>query len=178
MSKVYLIAKTEPTFLSHKDPEKLLMLFDKLNLLENKVESISSNSTSYTTVKYERQENEILYNIILGHVYFTFYITDLNNKCINKFRKYVSEITFNESNNKGVITLSSDSLLNFFQNECCKKSGEDINTIANQMLNICLDCAPNIFKNAGAPCTFEECDKKESCGEKRQAKIKQIIKTQ
>ena len=172
MAKVYLLGKTIST-IDNKDSESLNIILNKLNFFNNKVQNISSNGTSYRISEPDKKEIEILY----GHIYFTFYIMDAKTESIDEFRKYISEITLNKKDKKMLVTMNVENLLKFFNIECCKQKSEDLNDIADQMLDICLSETPNLFKDAGAPCTFENCDKKDSCGEKRKAKIKQIIKT-
>ena len=76
-----------------------------------------------------------------------------------------------------ILSASIKDLLKFFEEACCFQSGSDLNNIVNQMLDICLAEAPNLFKEAGAPCTFGKCDKENSCEKRKNAKVKQIIST-
>ena len=78
---------------------------------------------------------------------------------------------------KYVMEKKTEKTLDFFNETCCSKMGAEINDVADQMLDICLSEAPNLFSTAGAPCAFGKCNKENSCGNKREAKIKQIIKT-
>ena len=83
----------------------------------------------------------------------------------------------NACETKIIVTMNARSLLNFFRERCCSRAQWEIRDVANQMLEIVLDVAPNVFANAGAPCVFGKCPEgKMSCGEKQQPKIKQIIR--
>lgn len=83
----------------------------------------------------------------------------------------------NACETKIIITMNARALLNFFRERCCSRAQWEIRDVANQMLEIVLDVAPNVFANAGAPCVFGKCPEgKMSCGQKQQPKIKQIIR--
>lgn len=76
-----------------------------------------------------------------------------------------------------IVTMNARTLLNFFKERCCNRAQWEIRDVANQMLDIVLDVAPNVFSNAGAPCVFGKCPEgKMGCGQKQSPKIKQIIK--
>jgi thymidylate synthase (FAD) len=55
---------------------------------------------------------------------------------------------------KMVITMNARSLFNFFEQRCCLKAQWEIRILALAMLKEVKKVAPNIFKNAGAPCNF------------------------
>ncbi|MBQ9071746.1 MAG: FAD-dependent thymidylate synthase [Bacilli bacterium] len=83
----------------------------------------------------------------------------------------------NACETKIIVTMNARTLLNFFKERCCSRAQWEIRDVADQMLDIVLDIAPNVFANAGAPCVFGKCPEgKMSCGEKQQPKIKQIIR--
>lgn len=56
---------------------------------------------------------------------------------------------------KIVFTMNARSLFNFFEQRCCIKAQWEIRNLALAMLREVRKVAPNIFKNAGAPCQFE-----------------------
>ncbi len=81
----------------------------------------------------------------------------------------------NACETKIIVTMNARSLLNFFRTRCCNRAQWEIREVANQMLDLVLDVAPNIFSRAGAPCVFGKCPEgKMSCGQKQQPKIKQL----
>ena len=83
----------------------------------------------------------------------------------------------NACETKIIVTMNARSLLNFFKERCCSRAQWEIRDVANQMLDIVLDIAPNVFATAGAPCTFGKCPEGQmSCGKRQDANIKQIIK--
>lgn len=76
----------------------------------------------------------------------------------------------NACETKMVLTMNARSLLNFFRHRCCNRAQWEIQEVANQMLALVSEVAPNIFKNAGPSCICGACPEgKMSCG-----KIKQV----
>ena len=64
-----------------------------------------------------------------------------------------------------VMTMNARSLHNFFRIRCCKRAQWEIQDIANQMLALVTEVAPNLFKNAGPSCLSGKCSEgKMSCG--------------
>lgn len=55
---------------------------------------------------------------------------------------------------KFVFTMNARSLFNFFEQRCCLKAQWEIRALAMAMLTEVRKVAPNIFKNAGAPCQY------------------------
>ena len=83
----------------------------------------------------------------------------------------------NACETKIIVTMNARSLIHFFRERCCNRAQWEIRDVANQMLDLVLDVAPNVFKKAGAPCVFGKCPEgKMSCGEKQKPKVKQITK--
>ena len=65
-----------------------------------------------------------------------------------------------------IITMNVRSLLNFFKHRDCKRAQWEIRELAQEMMKICQDIAPRLFKNAGASCRTGKCSEGEmSCGE-------------
>lgn len=64
------------------------------------------------------------------------------------------------------------SLFNFFRHRCCNRAQWEIRAVANEMLKLCLDAAPNIFKYAGPSCVATgKCPEgKMSCGKMKEVK--------
>lgn len=182
MAKVYLLGKTVPT-VGDKNVEKLALMAANLyenNETPNLINLNKKMSNREMAASFDEFEDlDKLYSSYL--VTFVFGIEDLSYDAIEVLSNiepiYKRNIVgvYNEKN----FMLRGDvvSLIDFFEQACCSKFGAEINDVADQMLDICLAEAPNLFKDAGAPCTFEKCDKKDSCGKKKQGKIKQIIKT-
>ena len=80
----------------------------------------------------------------------------------------------NACETKIIVTMNARTLLNFFKERCCNRAQWEIREVANQMLDLVLDVAPNVFKYAGAPCVFGKCPEGSmSCGKKQKPKAKQ-----
>jgi thymidylate synthase (FAD) len=63
------------------------------------------------------------------------------------------------------ITMNARELLHFFTLRCCNRAQWEIREMAEQMLALCQEVSPTIFKNAGAPCVRGPCPEgKLSCG--------------
>ena len=64
-----------------------------------------------------------------------------------------------------IVTMNARSLLNFFAHRCCNRAQWEIRELAEQMLALCLEAAPALFRFAGPPCTRGACPEgKMSCG--------------
>lgn len=71
----------------------------------------------------------------------------------------------NACDTKMIVTMNARSLQNFFTHRCCNRAQWEIREVAKQMLALCLEVAPNIFKKAGPPCFRGGCPEgKMSCG--------------
>ncbi|MBR7132740.1 MAG: FAD-dependent thymidylate synthase [Clostridia bacterium] len=70
-----------------------------------------------------------------------------------------------------VMTMNARSLMNFFKIRCCRRAQWEIQDIANQMLALVCEVAPNIFKNAGPSCLGGKCSEgKMSCGKPQEVR--------
>lgn len=71
----------------------------------------------------------------------------------------------NACDTKMIVTMNARSLQNFFTHRCCNRAQWEIRDVAKQMLALCLEVAPNIFKKSGPPCFRGGCPEgKMSCG--------------
>ena len=64
---------------------------------------------------------------------------------------------------KMVITMNARSLHNFFRLRCCNRAQWEIHEMADRMLALCLEVAPNLFKNAGPSCASGACSEGKMC---------------
>lgn len=71
-----------------------------------------------------------------------------------------------------VVTMNARSLFNFFKHRCCNRAQEEIRNLANEMLRLCKEVAPQIFKYAGPSCVvLGRCPEgKMSCGKVNEMK--------
>lgn len=64
-----------------------------------------------------------------------------------------------------VMTMNTRSLWNFFAHRCCMRAQWEIREVAIQMLKLCKQAAPSLFKNSGPSCMSGRCPEgKLSCG--------------
>ena len=70
-----------------------------------------------------------------------------------------------------VMTMNARSLMNFFRHRCCNRAQWEIKDVADQMLTLVLQVAPNLFKNAGPACVSGPCPEgKMTCGHYKEIK--------
>ena len=83
----------------------------------------------------------------------------------------------NACETKMILTMNCRSLLNFFRHRCCNRAQWEIQDVANQMLSLVKDVAPEIFKKAGPPCVAGVCPEgKMSCGMAKEIRNKYLGK--
>ncbi len=78
----------------------------------------------------------------------------------------------NACETKIVVTMNVRSLFNFFRHRCCNRAQWEIRAVANEMLKLCLQVAPNIFKYAGPSCVAKGVcpEGKMTCGKAKEVK--------
>ncbi len=77
----------------------------------------------------------------------------------------------NACETKMVMTINARSLMNFFRHRCCNRAQWEIRDVAEQMLNLVKEVAPNLFKTAGPPCVNGACPEgKMSCGKAKEVR--------
>ena len=66
------------------------------------------------------------------------------------------------------ITMNARELLHFFSLRCCNRAQWEIREMADEMLRICMEVSPVIFRDAGPPCVRGPCPEgKLTCGHPR-----------
>ena len=79
----------------------------------------------------------------------------------------------NACETKMVMTINARSLMNFFRHRCCNRAQWEIRDVADQMLALVSEIAPNIFKTAGPPCLVGGCPEgKMTCGKLKEVREK------
>lgn len=77
----------------------------------------------------------------------------------------------NACETKMVVTMNARSLHNFFRHRCCNRAQWEIQDVANQMLKLVKEVAPQLFKKAGPPCIKGPCPEGNmSCGKAKEIK--------
>lgn len=83
----------------------------------------------------------------------------------------------NACETKLIMTMDARNLIHFFEERCCMRAQWEVRDVANQMLDLVLDVAPNIFSKAGPACAFGKCKEgKMSCGQVQEPREKQKVK--
>lgn len=67
-----------------------------------------------------------------------------------------------------VMTMNARELLHFFHLRTCNRAQWEIRNLADEMLRICRDVAPEIFRDAGPACVTDRCPEKKPCGQPRE----------
>lgn len=70
---------------------------------------------------------------------------------------------------KLIMTMNARELLHFFSLRTCNRAQWEIRHLADRMLRICRNVAPEIFGNAGPGCVCGRCPEKRPCGTPRKA---------
>ena len=71
----------------------------------------------------------------------------------------------NACETKIVVTMNARSLKHFFELRCCQRAQWEIKAVADEILKLCSEVAPILFKNAGPSCVRGNCSEgKMSCG--------------
>ncbi len=77
----------------------------------------------------------------------------------------------NACNTKMIITMNARSLIHFFELRCCARAQWEIKSVADEMLRLCSEVAPTIFKNAGPSCVKGKCPEgRMTCGQAEEMK--------
>ena len=96
----------------------------------------------------------------------------------SKARKLANEdarfVLPNACETKIVVTMNVRSLFNFFEHRCCNRAQWEIRAVAEEMLRLCKEAAPNIFCHAGPSCVVSgKCPEgKMSCGKMKEVQTK------
>lgn len=74
---------------------------------------------------------------------------------------------------KMIVTMNARSLMNFFSLRCCNRAQWEIRELATEMLRLCCQVAPTLFRNCGPSCvrTGKCCEGKMTCG-----KMSEVVK--
>lgn len=79
----------------------------------------------------------------------------------------------NACETKMVLTMNVRSLRNFFRLRCCNRAQWEIRAVATEMLRLCCEVAPALFRTAGPSCCCGSCTEgKMSCGKAKEVREK------
>ena len=83
----------------------------------------------------------------------------------------------NACDTKMILTMNARSLHNFFRHRCCNRAQWEIREVAAEMLKLCREVAPNLFKNAGPSCLVGACPEgKMTCGKIKEMRERYAFK--
>lgn len=83
----------------------------------------------------------------------------------------------NACDTKMIVTMNARSLHNFFRHRCCNRAQWEIQIVATEMLRLCREVSPNLFKNAGPSCLTGPCPEgKMTCGKLIEMREKYSLK--
>ena len=67
-----------------------------------------------------------------------------------------------------IMTMNARELRHFFSLRCCNRAQWEIRQMADEMLKLCKQAAPELFTTAGPGCVSGKCPEKKPCGMPRQ----------
>ncbi len=90
---------------------------------------------------------------------------EARSKAVKKANEDARFVLPNACETKIVVTMNVRSLFNFFRHRCCSRAQWEIKAVADEMLKLCREVAPNVFRNAGPSCLAGKCPEgKMTCG--------------
>lgn len=132
---------------------------------------IACNEGTRHIFELAMQEDMKTYNLLVDKLETRYIGNGMNARDAQK--KAIEDARYvlpNACETKLIMTMNIRSLLHFFEERCCYRAQWEIRQMADMMLDICKEIAPNIFKNAGASCVRGKCKEgKMSCGSPRGA---------
>lgn len=79
----------------------------------------------------------------------------------------------NACETKMILTMNVRSLRNFFRLRCCNRAQWEIRAVATEMLRLCCEVSPALFRTAGPSCYCGGCTEgKMSCGKAKEVREK------
>lgn len=79
----------------------------------------------------------------------------------------------NACETKMIVTMNARSLQNFFRHRCCNRAQWEIREVADKMLALVNEVAPELFKKSGPPCLTGGCPEgKMTCGKAKEVRAK------
>ena len=90
---------------------------------------------------------------------------EARSKAVKKANEDARFVLPNACETKIVVTMNVRSLFYFFRHRCCSRAQWEIKAVADEMLKLCREVAPNVFRNAGPSCLAGKCPEgKMTCG--------------
>ncbi len=141
------------------------------------IEAIPEAKAIYDEIMAEDQRRYDALAAVLKEKHIkTFMENGKDEKTANRLaeKKAIEDARFvlpNACETQMVMTMNARSLMNFFRHRCCNRAQWEIKDVADQMLALVLEVAPNLFKNAGPACVSGPCPEgKMTCGRYKEIK--------
>ena len=128
-------------------------------LVRHRMQSVDQRSQRYITEDRfdwvippsiaNNKEAECGFNLIMDT------IQEAYNKLITEYnipKEDARALLPNACTTSLIVTMNIRSLFHFFNLRCCTRCQSELRTVANEMLKLCKEVSPIIFKNAGASC--------------------------
>ena len=135
------------------------------------IEKIPEAKAIYDEImKEDQKRNDALAAVLKEKHIKTFMCEGKDEKTATRLaeKKAIEDARFvlpNACETQMIVTMNARSLMNFFKHRCCNRAQWEIKEVADQMLALVLEVAPNLFKNAGPSCVNGPCPEgKMACG--------------
>jgi thymidylate synthase (FAD) len=128
---------------------------------------VSLNEPTYVIPETVRSDPELMaiYTSTMEQIWKAY--TEMEKKIPSEDARYVLP---NGCTTNITITMNARELLHFFSLRCCNRAQWEIRELAENMLALCKEVSPTIFKNAGPPCVKGPCPEgKLSCGKPKKS---------
>ncbi len=126
---------------------------------------VSMDKPTYVVPKTVENDSELKeeFDRIMGEIWKSY--NKLAEKIPPEDARYVLP---NACTTNITITMNARELIHFFSLRCCNRAQWEIRDLADQMLRLCKEVYPVIFKGAGPPCVRGACPEgKLTCGKPR-----------
>ena len=182
--KVVLLAHT-PT------PEQTVAAAARLCYSDTDVEALRESISQERAEQFVEMLAGFGHESPVEHVTFTFgiegvsrsFLAQVTRHRIASFsvqsQRYVAEDHFefvllpNACETKMILTMNVRSLRNFFRLRCCNRAQWEIREVATEMLRLCCEVSPALFRTAGPSCYCGGCTEgKMSCGKAKEVREK------
>lgn len=141
------------------------------------IESIPKAKEEYILAMEEaRKHYESLTNILFEKHYKTYIKEGNDEKTAKRLaeKQAIEDARFvlpNGCDTKLIMTMNARSLQNFFVHRCCKRAQWEIRALADEMLKLVFEVAPELFAKSGPNCVSGSCSEgKMSCGKAKEVR--------
>lgn len=137
--------------------------------------AIAADETAAALYHQTMEQTVQAYNALADRLQATYYPQFLAEGCTEKAARSKAEkkaiedaryVLPNACETKMMVTMNVRSLRHFFQLRCCNRAQWEIRDLATQMLKLCCEAAPALFRHAGPACCQGGCPEgKMTCGQ-------------